>query len=31
MDMQMRRDLEGQALPGTGCGGEGDPHGGLSE
>jgi carbon-monoxide dehydrogenase catalytic subunit len=26
MDMQMRRDLEGQALPGAGCGGDGDTH-----
>jgi carbon-monoxide dehydrogenase catalytic subunit len=26
MDMQMRRDLEGQALPGAGCGGEGEGH-----
>ena len=26
MDMQMRRELEGQALPGMGCGGAGEKH-----
>jgi anaerobic carbon-monoxide dehydrogenase catalytic subunit len=25
-DMAMRREIEGQALPGMGCGGKGDPH-----
>ena len=26
MDMNMRRELEGQALPGAGCGGDGAKH-----